>query len=429
MHGGGTVSIQEVRRSRRLNGHAEVPGDKSISHRALLLSALAEGESTISGLSAGDDVARTGKVMVQLGARMANEGDVMVVTGGRDHLLASASPLDFGNSGTGIRLAMGVVASISGTHRLVGDPSLSSRPMDRVADPLGLMGATVIGHGARCMAPLRIDGGILHGISYEVPVPSAQVKSALLLAALAADGATVVHEAVRTRPHTEEMILSAGGSIIVDDHPDGRRIEVRPSVLHPHHWVVAADPSQSAFFLVGALLGEDSTVEVRNLYPDGTRTGFVTVLERMGASLVQTRHGDGLDVVARSSSLEGTVIEATEMDRVPILAVAAAAAEGTTRFVDVAELRIKESDRFLRTIALVNALGATAVAEGDDIVITGLGDAGRFSPVVIDAGEDHRMAMSAAIGGAVGSGAQITGFDTVASSFPGFLEVLDGLHD
>ena len=196
--------------------------------------------------------------------------------------------------------------------------------------------------------------------------------------------------------------------------------------------MVAADPSQSAFFLVGALLGEDSTVEVRNLYPDGTRTGFVTVLERMGASLVQTRHGDGLDVVARSSSLEGTVIEATEipsLDEVPILAVAAAAAEGTTRFVDVAELRIKESDRFLRTIALVNALGATAVAEGDDIVITGLGDAGRFSPVVIDAGEDHRMAMSAAIGGAVGSGAQITGFDTVASSFPGFLEVLDGLHD
>ena len=414
-----------------LHGTARVPGDKSISHRALLLSMLAAGRSSISGLSTGDDVRRTARIVDQLGVRVARVDGVVVVDGGRERLSAAPEPLDFGNSGTGIRLAMGVVAGVPGSHVLVGDASLSGRPMDRVAEPLLRMGARISGVGERCTTPLQIEGSSLHGITYEVPVPSAQVKSAVLLAALGADGPSTVLESVRTRPHTEEMIGQAGGKVSVTDSPQGRSIEVAPSELMARHWDVSSDPSQAAFFVVAALLTGDSEVSVRNLYPDTTRIGFLSVLERMGAS-IQHDLGDGvLHVTSTSSSLAGTVVESEEipsLDEVPILAVAAAAAEGTTRFVDVAELRIKESDRFSRTISLVQALGASASAEGDDIVIEGLGSARRFAVPTIDAGEDHRMAMSAAIAGVAGSGASISGFDTVDSSFPGFLDVLDGLR-
>ena len=426
------MSSATIRRAASLNGEATVPGDKSISHRALLLSALAEGRSTISGLSTGDDVARTARIVGQLGVRLEQQDGLLVVEGGRSQLRAAAAPLDFGNSGTGIRLAMGVLAGVAGGHTLVGDLSLSSRPMDRVADPLRLMGAEISGLGERCTAPLHITGRDLEGISYVVPVPSAQVKSAILFAALGAQGLTTVVEGVRTRPHTEEMIREAGGSIVVTDTPAGRKIEVTPSTVVARDWQVAGDPSQAAFFVVAAVLADSSEVTVPNLYPDTTRVGFLSVLERMGASIIRSEGASSLRVTASSSSLFGTVIDSTEipsLDEVPILAVAAAAAEGTTRFVDVAELRIKESDRFARTIALVTALGASASAEGDDIVITGLGSARNFAIATIDAGEDHRMAMSAAIAGAVGAGATIEGFETVESSFPGFLDVLEDLRD
>ena len=426
------MSTVTITRAEALSGIARVPGDKSISHRALLLSALASGRSVIEGLSSGDDVARTARIARQLGASVTSEGSLVVVEGGRGRLRAATEPLDFGNSGTGFRLAMGVLSGIPGLHRLVGDASLSKRPMDRVAGPLGLMGASIAGAGERCTAPLRIEGGVLHGINYSVPVPSAQVKSAVLLAALGALGPTTVHESVRTRPHTEEMILEAGGSIVISDSPDGRTISVTPSELEARRWLVASDPSQAAFFVVAGLLARTSQVSVANLYPDATRIGFLGVLERMGADIARRQDGGVLTVTARSSELTGTVVDAREipsLDEVPILAVAAAAAEGPTRFEDVAELRIKESDRFAGTIALINALGASATAEGDDIVVVGLGTPSRFATPTIDAGEDHRMAMSTAIAGTVGAGAAITGFDTVDSSFPGFLDVLEGLRD
>ena len=426
------MSIVEVLPSPHLSGQAIVPGDKSISHRALLLSALAEGTSSISGISSGDDVARTAKVVTQLGATVERQGDVLIVAGGRSLLHEASDPLDFGNSGTGMRLAMGIVAGIPGLHQLHGDHSLSSRPMDRVARPLGHMGAHIIGQGERCTAPLEISGAALEGIEFAVPVPSAQVKSAILLAALGAKGPTLVTESVRTRPHTEEMIAEAGGHISVTDGPDGRSIELEPSELAPRDWKVAADPSQSAFFVVAALLATSSTVSVHDLYPDPTRIGFLSVLARMGASLEIEEHDGRLSVTARSSELMGTTIHGDEipsLDEVPILAVAAAAAEGTTRFVGVAELRIKESDRFDRTIDLMSSLGASCSGEGDDLGVEGLGTAKRFSPVSFDAHEDHRMAMSAAIAGIVGGGAKVAGFETVASSFPGFLDVLGGLHD
>jgi 3-phosphoshikimate 1-carboxyvinyltransferase len=426
------MSIVEVLPSPQLSGQAIVPGDKSISHRALLLSALAEGTSSISGISSGDDVTRTAKIVTQLGATIERQGDVLIVAGGRSLLHGASDPLDFGNSGTGMRLAMGIVAGIPGLHQLHGDHSLSSRPMDRVARPLGHMGARIVGQGERCTAPLEISGAALGGIEFAVPVPSAQVKSAILLAALGAKGRTLVTESVRTRPHTEAMIAEAGGRISVTDGPDGRSIELEPSELEARDWKVAADPSQSAFFVVAALLASSSTVSVHDLYPDPTRIGFLSVLARMGASLEIEGHDGRLSVTARSSELMGTTIHGDEipsLDEVPILAVAAAAAEGITRFVGVAELRIKESDRFDRTIELMSSLGASCSGDGDDLVVEGLGTAKRFSPVSFDAHEDHRMAMSAAIAGTVGSGARVAGFETVASSFPGFLDVLGGLHD
>ena len=426
------MNVVRVMRADGLRGEATVPGDKSISHRALLLSALAGGRSSIEGLSSGDDVARTARIIRQLGAAVTTDGGVVLVEGGRDRLGASFDPLDFGNSGTGIRLAMGVVAGIPGSHRLVGDDSLSRRPMDRVAIPLGLMGAQIAGSGERCLAPLQIEGARLRGIDFSVPVPSAQVKSAVLFAALGGVGSTTVHESVRTRPHTEEMILEAGGTIEISDGPDGRTISLAPSKIRARHWSVASDPSQAAFFVVAGLLARASEVSVGNLYPDVTRIGFLGVLERMGADITREPDGGALRITARSSSLTGTQVEAREipsLDEVPILAVAAAAAEGTTRFIDMAELRIKESDRFARTIDLVNALGASASAEGDDIIIEGLGSADRFVTPQINAEEDHRMAMSTAIAGTVGNGASISGFETVESSFPGFLDVVEGLRD
>jgi 3-phosphoshikimate 1-carboxyvinyltransferase len=414
-----------------LHGTAAVPGDKSMSHRALLLSALAEGTSTISGLSGGDDVRRTGVVISQLGAGVNEHDGVVEVDGGRDRLRPTNQILDFGNSGTGLRLTMGILASIKGTHQLIGDASLSSRPMNRVADPLGLMGAEVIGTGDQCRTPIELIGGELHSISYDVPVPSAQVKSAVLLAGLGASGTTIVHESVRTRPHTEEMIGKAGGVIEILDGPDGRTINVTGSDLSPRAWLVPGDPSQAAFFVVAGILMGAGSVEIEHLYGDETRIGFLPVLQRMGATIETEMSSGLLRVRSTPGSLSGTTIDAREipsLDEVPILAVAAAAAEGLTRFVDVGELRIKESDRFSRSIDLVLGLGARAWAEGEDFIVEGRGSASAFGSLVIDAGEDHRMAMAGAIAGLVGSGATIRGFSTVQSSFPGFLRVVDSLR-
>ena len=432
MCGGGTVSTLPdqvtIEPVAALAGLADLPGDKSVSHRALLLSAYSEGTSRITGLSSGDDVMATATIVGQLGADLHVDGTTVTVVGGRSRLRPSPTALDCGNSGTGIRLLMGFVAGIPGHHVLVGDVSLSSRPMDRVATPLRLMGASVDGIGDRVCAPISIDGGPLRGIEYHVLVASAQVKSAILLAALWAEGPTTVVEGVATRPNTEEMIAQAGGSVEVEHSDERSAITVRPGRLDAVDWQVPSDPSQAAFFVVAGLLAGAGELSCRNLYGDATRVGFLTVLERMGGAVSRRHEPTGLlDVSSSSSSLHGTVVHASEipsLDEVPILAVAAAAASGTTRFVDVAELRIKESDRFARTIDLVCRLGAAASAEGDDLVIHGLGTASRFNSFSFDAEHDHRMAMSAAIAGLVGAGATISGFATVASSFPSFLDVV-----
>jgi 3-phosphoshikimate 1-carboxyvinyltransferase len=417
-----------------LNGNVVVPGDKSISHRALLLAALAEGESTITGLSTGDDVARTLQAIEALGAGVTSAGGTVTVRGGRSGLHAPDGPLDLGNSGTGMRLLAGVVATLAGTTVLTGDDSLRGRPMDRVAEPLRLMGATVGGQGERCLPPVTISGGDLHGIEYTPPMASAQVKSAILLAGLAAGGETVVHEPVATRPHTEDMLAAAGAEIDVEWDGGAKVIRVRRSDLACGAYTVPGDPSQAAFWTVAAAIIPGSLVTVEGIALSPERLGFVGVLRRMGASIEVDEHDDGTgSVTGYTCALHGTDVEASEipsLDEVPILAVAAATALGTTRFRDVGELRVKESDRLAGTADLVRAFGGRATVDGDELVVEGTGSPLR--PARIDALGDHRMAMAAAVAGAAcaaGSGPTVVdGWDAVDTSYPGFAEELDRLR-
>jgi len=425
------MATQRIEPRATLLGELRVPGDKSISHRSLLLAALTEGASTIIGLSQGEDVHRTRSLIQALGATVTMFADGVEIEGGRTRLHASATPLDCGNSGTTMRLAAGVLAGIEGHHELIGDPSLSRRPMDRVARPLRAMGAAVKGHGERELPPVVIDGRPLRGIRYELPVPSAQVKSALLLAGLHAEGSTTILEAVATRPNTEEMLQRAGATISVTRTGATSEITLEPSSLTPQSWEVPGDPSQAAFFVVAGIVASEGDVTVGGLYGDATRTGFLDVLVRMGASLERATGRDGtLRVTARSSRLRATTIEATEipsLDEVPILVVAACAASGTTVFHSMDELRIKESDRFEASLALARGLGATAFGDGDDLVIEGLGTARAFGELTMDAAGDHRVAMAASVAGAAGAGATVTDFDCVATSYPGYLEALAAL--
>ena len=267
-------------------GTVRTPGEKSISHRSVLLGALAEGTSVIHGLSDGADVAASLAAVEAMGAGVERRADgSVVVHGGRARLRRPGAPLDCGNSGTSMRLLAGLVSGFDWETELIGDASLSSRPMDRVAEPLGLMGAAVIGQGARCQPPLRIRGGALHGIDWTSKVVSAQVKSAILLAGLSAEGTTVVREAVTTRTHTEEMLVEAGADLTVEPWGEGRIVRVRASSLKPVDRTVPGDPSASAFFAVAGCVVPGSAVDVAGVYDGPARLGYVSVLQRMGASL------------------------------------------------------------------------------------------------------------------------------------------------
>ncbi len=427
----GTVSVGG---GRRLVGEVRVPGDKSISHRALMLSGLAEGTSTITGLSDGDDVHRTRLAVEALGAGVQSHGGTVTVEGGRSRLHAPTGPVDLGNSGTGMRLLIGLLAGLPFTVTLVGDESLSRRPMDRVATPLSAMGARVTGRGERCLPPVTVEGGALHGIEYTPPMASAQVKSAVLLAGLDADGDTVVHEPVATRAHTEELLAAMGADIEVVTSGTGRTVRLRRSRLRPATLTVPGDPSQAAFWVVAAAVVPGSQVTVTDVHLGAERTGFMGVLLRMGADVTVAPASAGLgSITSRYASLTGTVVEAEEipsLDEVPILAVAAATASGETRFRHVGELRVKESDRLAGTAAMVTALGGAARVDGDDLVVAG-GGLRRSGDGTFDAHGDHRMAMAAAVAAtARPAGAAplaIDGWEAVATSYPGFLDDLDDL--
>jgi 3-phosphoshikimate 1-carboxyvinyltransferase len=417
-----------------LVGIATVPGDKSISHRALLLAALAEGSSTITGLSDGDDVVRTRGAVEALGAQVecGTDPGTVTVIGGRAHLTPPDREIDLGNSGTGMRLLAGFVAGVPGVTRLTGDTSLRSRPMDRVALPLGLMGADVTGVGERCLPPLAISGGQLHGIDYTPPMASAQVKGAVLLAGLDADGETVVREQVATRTHTEEMLAESGADVTVEPWGAGRVVRLRRSALRPVDRHVPGDPSQAAFWAVAGVVVPGSRITVDRVHLGTERIGFLHVLIRMGATIRLHDDGGGVgSLTTEYSDLEGTTVASAEipsLDEVPILAVAAMVADGPTRFVDVGELRVKESDRLEGTVGLVRAFGGTAHVEGDDLVVDG---GTTLTSGTVDAAGDHRMAMAAAVAAAAcPTGVSlVTGWESVATSYPGFAGTLEHLAE
>ncbi len=391
-----------------------------------MLSALASGRSLLEGLSPGEDVAATARIVTQLGARLDRDQSGLTVVGPDEGLRSSESALDCENSGTSMRLLSGLVAGIDGEHLLIGDVSLSRRPMDRVAIPLRRMGATVSGEGPAVHAPLRVTGRAqLRAIDYEVPVPSAQVKSAILLAGLVGDGPSTIVEAVRTRSTTEDMLRTAGVLVHSDDVGAGRRVRLVPGRPSSRRWRVPGDPSQAAFFAVLGALHPDARIEISPIDHAPERVGFLEVLRRMGAD-VQVR-ADG-SLLAVSSGLRATIVDATDVpsvDEVPILAVAAAAAEGVSTFCGMAELRVKESDRFEGTITLVRALGCEAWSEGNDFFVVGLGSAGKFRSFSLNVQLDHRMVMSGAVAAVAGNGGQIEGADSITSSYPAFFEDLE----
>jgi 3-phosphoshikimate 1-carboxyvinyltransferase len=418
------------------------PGEKSISHRAVLFAALAEGTSVIFGLSDGADVAATQAAIEALGAGVERAADgAVTIRGGRGLLHEPAAALDCGNSGTSMRLLAGLVAGFGWETELIGDESLSSRPMDRVAEPLGRMGATVSGSGPDCRPPLRVKGGALRGIDWTTRVASAQVKSAILLAGLSAEGPTTVRERVTTRAHTEEMLAEAGVDLTVEPWGEGRIVTIHPSALRPvTPRTVPGDPSASAFFVVAGCVVPGSSIEVEGIYQGPARLGYVSVLRRMGAAVTVTSAPDGTATIAASTTaagpqLAGTTVAAAEipsLDEIPALAVAAAVAAGTTVFSDVGELRVKEVDRLRAVIDMVTAFGATAEAHGDTLSITGTGTGtghrgAQLHGARFDSRGDHRMAMAAAVAAlaaAPGERSLITGFGATETSYPGFADDL-----
>jgi 3-phosphoshikimate 1-carboxyvinyltransferase len=409
---------------RPLRGRLRVPGDKSVSHRALILGALAEGPTVIRGLSAGDDVRRTALAIAAMGAAVRREDEAVVVDPGTWH--EPEGPIDVGNSGTGIRLLAGVAARCDWLTILHGDEWLARRPMDRIVTPLRLMGASIDGRDGGRYPPLVVRGGRLRGIDYELPVASAQVKAAVLLAGLGADGETTVREPAPTRAHTEELLASFGADITVD----GLAVTLRPSALKGMAVDVPADPSQAAFWIVAACIVPGSDLTLERVYVGRARACFLDVLRRMGAD-VEVVHHDATtaDIRVRAAELHGTLVAGDEVpgliDEIPVLAVAAACASGETEFRDAAELTVKETNRVTTTVAMLTALGAGAEPRPDGLVVRG----GRLHGGDVDAAGDHRIAMAGAVAAlAAEQPTTVRGWEAVATSYPEFLDDLERLQ-
>ncbi|MGY3471695.1 3-phosphoshikimate 1-carboxyvinyltransferase [Bradyrhizobium sp. LM6.11] len=431
----------QSRASGPLTGKVRVPGDKSISHRALILGALAVGETRISGLLEGEDVLNTAKAMEALGARVERIGDfTWTVNGvGVAGFAEPKAPLDFGNSGTGCRLVMGAVAGCPISAVFDGDASLRSRPMRRILDPLEIkMGAKVVSGGEGGRLPLTVQGARDPlPISYKTPVASAQIKSAVLLAGLAAPGTTTVIETEASRDHTELMLKHFGADITsAQEGQHGRRITlVGQPELHGANVVVPADPSSAAFPIVAALIVEGSDVVLSDVMTNPLRTGLFTTLREMGASIEESGvRGDAGEPMAklrvRASKLRGVVVPPERapamIDEYLVLAVAAAFAEGTTIMRGLQELRVKESDRLEATAAMLRVNGVKVEVSGDDLIVEGRGHVPGGGLVATHM--DHRIAMSALVMGCA-SDQPVTIDDTafIATSFPDFIPMMRSL--
>ncbi|MCS6926258.1 MAG: 3-phosphoshikimate 1-carboxyvinyltransferase [Candidatus Binatia bacterium] len=411
-----------------LCGEVTFPGDKSISHRAVMLAAVAHGTSHIRHCSTGGDNRSTIQALQTLGVDIQQRGDEVTVTGcGWDGLRAPARVIDCGNSGTTMRLLAGLLAARSFTSRLDGDASLRRRPMGRVIVPLRTMGAAIASEGGDDRAPLRIDGRPLHGISYRTPVASAQVKSALVLAGLQAQGCTQIWEPVRSRDHTERLLPAFGGRVTVEDTV----VTVEGGQeLHACDLEVPGDLSSAAFFIGAALIVPGSELYVRNVGLNPTRTGALDIFRAMGGEITvlheRERYGEPVgDLVVRTSALQGTEIAGEfvvrAIDEFPIIAVVAACARGTTTIRGAEELRVKESDRLHALATSLRALGIEVAELPDGLVITG----GRLRGGQGQSFGDHRIAMALSVAGLAGTGEMVLkGVDSVAISFPGFYDLV-----
>src|SRR5580704_8238104 len=428
-----------ARRNGSLAGRVRVPGDKSISIRALILGSLTVGATRVGGLLEGEDVLNTAKALQALGAHIERTGERQwLIHGvGVGGFAEPANALDFGNSGTGCRLALGAVAGCPITATFDGDASLRSRPMQRILDPLLRMGARTLA-SVEGRLPLTLAGARDPiPIVFKPPVPSAQLKSATLLAGLAAPGETVVIEAEPTRDHTEKMLTHFGAQVRVEPEGDnGRRVTLtgQPELV-PQPIVVPADPSSAAFPMIAALIARGSDVILDGVMMNPLRTGLIATLAEMGASIeeLDRRKEGGEDVAdlrVRSGALRGVEVPAERapsmIDEYPVLAVAAAFAEGTTVMRGLKELRVKESDRLAATAALLRANGITVDIEGDDLIVHGKGRAAGGG--VVTTHMDHRIAMAAMVLGlASDKPVQIDDGTFIATSFPGFVELMRGL--
>lgn len=412
------MSARRVSRARGpLTGSVKVPGDKSVGHRALLLGTLAEGTLSVRGLSGGQDVASTRRCLTAMGGKFTESPGLVTVRGlGLSGLKAPDGPLDCGNSGTTMRLLMGVLAGQRFSAVLTGDESLSRRPMERVAAPLRLMGAdikTTDGH-----APVTVTGrGSLKGLRYRLPVASAQVKSAVLLAGLYAEGETSVEDPFATRDHTERMLAFLG-------HPGPLRSDKALTV--------PGDPSSAAFFAAAAVLVPGSRLKVERVLLNPARIGFFEVLREMGARLSWARGGvhgreEVGDLTAEHGPLKALHLKAERVpglvDEAPLLAVLCAFAEGESRLEGLAELRHKESDRLAATAAALTALGASARVEGDALVV---GGPTRWTGGRVETHGDHRLAMAFAVAALAGAGpVELSDAACAAVSYPSFFADLE----
>ncbi len=413
-----------------IRGRVRVPGDKSISHRAAIIGAIASGATHIRGFLRAEDCLHTLACLRALGARVDDDGAELAIQGTAGRLTAPTGVLDAGNSGTTMRLLSGVLAGQPFSAEIDGDRSLRRRPMDRVAEPLRQMGAHIVAREGM-YPPLRISGGELRGITYELPVPSAQVKSAILLAGLFAEGETEVVEPAPTRDHTERMLEAFGVRI----DRGVRRVRVSPGILRGGAIEIPGDLSSAAFLLAAAAARADSELTVDDVGLNPTRTGVLDALAMMGAAVaievVREGSGEPAGTVSvhgrplRGTTIAGALIPAV-IDELPVLCVLGAVAEGRSVIRDAAELRVKESDRIAVLARGLRALGAAVVERPDGLEIEG----GRLQGGTVDAEGDHRIAMAFAVAGVLADGpVTVRGADAVAVSFPGFFETLRALRE
>ena len=422
------MKLQSIR---RLRGEVTIPGDKSISHRAVMFGALAEGKTEITGFLRGADCLSTISCFRQLGISIEETADKIIVHGkGLHGLRAPVSTLDTGNSGTTTRLISGILAGQNFTSVLTGDSSIQRRPMRRIMTPLSQMGASIRSIKENDCAPLEITGSSLHGISYMSPVASAQVKSAVLLAGLYADGETSVTETAISRNHTELMLKSFGADI----RTDHLTATIRPiPALHAMDIHVPGDISSAAYFIAAGSLVPDSEILIRNVGINPTRDGIIRVAREMGADITlfnEKNTGEPVaDLLVKSSSLHGITIGGdiipTLIDELPIIAVMAAAADGTTVIRDAAELKVKESDRIAVMTENLSAMGCDITATQDGMIIHGRN---ALQGAVIDPHSDHRIAMSFAVAAMIADGeTEIKDADCVMISYPDFYDDLKKL--